>query len=235
MKRIGEQKINLSGSLMTIISYRKAVDLDIQFDNGFIAKCKTYFNFRRGKVNSPYCLTVYGVAFIGEGKYSETTHQKIYDKWYRMIGRCYSEKTLKRNPSYTDCTIDNQWLNFQNFAAWFEENYKEGFDLDKDILVKGNKVYSPETCCFVPSELNTVILTSKGRRGKYPIGVTKCRNKYQATMKVYLGTFDTIEEAFQAYKIAKEAYIKELAEKWRGLITEQVYHSLLNWEILITD
>ena len=133
-----------------------------------------------------------------------------------------------------------EWHNFQVFAKWFDENYKEGFVLDKDILLKGNKIYSPDTCVFVPREINGIFTLRQNKRGDYPIGVLKNGNKFQANIvrynkREYLGTFNTPEEAFQVYKVAKEDYIRHVANKWKNQITEECYQALLNYKIEITD
>jgi hypothetical protein len=118
--------------------------------------------------------------------------------------------------------------------------------LDKDILFKGNKIYSPETCCFVPNEINVLLCKNDSKRGKMPIGVyeRKMVNGYKYVAYVnntkkhfHLGTFDTPKEAFQAYKSAKEAYIKEMATQYYkdGKITERVYDALMKYEVEITD
>jgi len=139
--------------------------------------------------------------------------------------------------------VCEEWRNFQNFAKWFEKNYKneimEKWQLDKDILVKRNKVYSPETCAFVPREINCLFTKTTKVRGNLPIGVTKEYNKFRAqscsNKKRYLGTFTTPEEAFQSYKKSKEIYIKEIADKWKGLISEQVYEAMYNYKVEIND
>ena len=150
------------------------------------------------------------------------------------------KKGQEKQPSYIGCLVDEEWHNFQNFAEWFEDNYVEGWHLDKDILIKGNKIYSPETCCFVPLEINSLFTKSDKIRGEYPIGVSKKDKKYQANVNknsgfIFLGAFNTPEEAFQVYKTAKEDYIKEVADKWRGQITEQVYQAMYSYQVEITD
>ena len=163
-----------------------------------------------------------------------------------MFFRCYDTKNIKRYPTYQDVSVCEEWHNYQNFAKWFEENYNpevmEGWHLDKDIIVKGNKIYSPETCCFVPSDINYLITKANSIRGDYPIGVkfNKKRNKFYAILTKYnkpflVGTYTTAEEAFYAYKEAKEAHIKEVADKWKEQITDKVYKSLINYKIEITD
>ena len=123
----------------------------------------------------------------------------------------------------------------------FPINKKIKYELDKDLLMESNKVYSPETCCFVPQEINKLFTKRDSKRGDYPIGVGKYRNNsYSAQITLnnshkYIGTFNTPEEAFEAYKIAKENYIKELADKWRGLISSKVFEAMYNYKVEITD
>ena len=117
----------------------------------------------------------------------------------------------------------------------------EGWCLDKDILVKGNKVYSPETCCFVPNEINILFTKGNSCRGALPIGVRKRKNgKYltqitKNSKNIHIGIFNTPEEAFQAYKVAKEDYIKKMADKWRDKISNRAYQALYNYQVEITD
>ena len=130
---------------------------------------------------------------------------------------------------------------FENFELWCEKQFgfnEVGFRLDKDILLKGNKMYSPSTCAFVPYEVNGLFVIQKQNRGKLPVGVSfnTTSSRYVVRMSTnshckHLGAYDTAEEAFQAYKQAKEDYIKEVANKWRDRIDPRVYEALMNWEI----
>lgn len=169
-----------------------------------------------------------------------------YTLWQGLINRCYQQKDYTRNLSYQNCTMCDEWLLYSNFKEWVEcphNGYKKGCDIDKDILCKNNVVYSPQTCCFMPSELNKVFTRRKSSRRDMPIGVILSKSgKYDARMSKYkkdchIGTFNTPEEAFYAYKTAKEQYIKELAEKYfqEGKITEKVYNALMRYEVEITD
>ena len=169
---------------------------------------------------------------------------KSYSVWHDMIQRCYSDSCKSKYSSYLGCTVCEEWQTFSNFKRWFDENYVEGCDLDKDILVKGNKVYSPNTCAFIPHRINTLLISCKMSRGKLPIGVSYYDkgNKYQVKLRLngkkkHIGYFTTKEEAFEAYKNAKEKYIKEIALEYyhKGLITFEVFYSLTKWEIEITD
>ena len=167
--------------------------------------------------------------------------EKSYELWKAMLTRCYSKKSV--GTSYEKCNVCDSWLYYSNFKAWFDENYKEGYHLDKDILVKGNKIYSPTTCCCVPPEINTLMTKHNATRGNLPIGVSKCnQEKYRAIVRIcgkykQIGTFDTPEEAFQAYKQEKETHIKEMAKRYFNdkKITDSVYNALMNYKVEITD
>jgi len=117
-----------------------------------------------------------------------------------------------------------------------------GWALDKDILQKGNKLYNKDACCFVPLEVNNLLTKCDKARGEYPVGVYfhKARGKFVAYLRIngkakFLGRFTTAEEAFQAYKLAKEAQIKAVAQKWQHLLDERVFQALLDYEVNIDD
>lgn len=187
---------------------------------------------------------IYGVATCTELGQARTVAYKL---WFGMIRRCYH--TRPSEITYNDCYVCDEWLDFTNFKKWFNNphnGYKDNYQLDKDILKKGNKVYSPENCCFVPSEINAIFTKRQNSRGALPIGVslyTQNRKPlYKASISKYnkvchLGYFLTPEEAFSAYKNFKERYIKEVAKKYfqEGKITEKVYHALMKYKVEITD
>lgn len=242
--RVGEEADSKFGKAK-ILEYFNNNNITIQFEDGTIVKETRYSHFKEGKVRNPNKPTFYNKGYLGQGAYK--THQDgietyAYSTWSRMIRRGYSELESDKNPTYKDVYVCDEWHNFQNFAKWHEENYTEGFSLDKDVLIKGNKVYSPETCCFIPQDVNMLLVKANSIRGKYPIGVnySKINKKYIASYnvdnkKIYIGSFDTPEEAFQAYKIKKEEHIKNIAEKYKGLISERVYQALKNYTVEITD
>lgn len=180
--------------------------------------------------------------FVTNGK----VKLKSYELWLSMIKRCYSEGELKKHPSYKDCYVCNEWLYYSNFKKWFEEHlaeYKDKYQLDKDILIKGNKVYSPETCCFVPPIINTILTNSKAKRGQTGIvGVYKRGKKFFSSININgrskkLGSFNTQQEAFLVYKETKEKRIRSLAKHYyeNKCITKRVYDALMSYEIKITD
>ena len=230
------------GCTATIVEYIRRDNVIVTFDESIFIKC-SIGNLIKGAVINPFYPSVCGVGYLGVGKYFSSKNRikdYKYVVWSDLLRRCYSKKFQENNPSYIGCTVVEEWHNFQNFAKWFEKNHSQFFELDKDILFKDNKIYSPDTCCFVPQEINTIFGNRKNDRGKYPIGVRFLNNKYHSRVfknKEYyhLGAYNTSEEAFQAYKIAKEEYIKEVADKWKGKITEQVYQAMYNYQVEITD
>ena len=143
----------------------------------------------------------------------------FYRKWHNILTRCYCESRLQKKPQYRGCSVCEEWKTFSNFMAWMKTQPWEGKELDKDILIPGNKVYSPETCVFVSSKLNNLLTNCFANRGKYPVGVCfdKHSNKFQAKLTkfgkyTHLGRFKTPEEAHEAYKKERSKYILEIAE-----------------------
>lgn len=206
-------------------------------------------SFKKGTVQYPYHPTKFGVGFIGEGDYKSSNKSKDsieYSYWDGIMRRCYSPRIHKLQKSYSDCLVDEAWHNYQTYCEWHSRNYKpeymKGWCLDKDILVKNNRKYSPETCCFVPNEINILFTNGYVKRGKYPKGVSyKPRiRKYIAQYQndgvvTHIGVYETPEEAFEAYKEVKEEYIKLKADKWKNLIDTRVYEAMYNYKVEITD
>lgn len=194
-----------------------------------------------GRVYEP---TMSGVGYCGCN--DADVHSEAYVKWKNMINRCYNEGVHKRFPQYEDCTVCEEWKSFSNFREWYK-NAKYGnkpLDLDKDILFKGNTVYSPETCCLVPKYINTMFTNGKANRGEFPLGVyvenDGWKNAYVACMsvgekRVKIARCETPEETFQKYKVYKEKFIKDMAEKQKEKIPYKVYEAMMNWQIEITD
>lgn len=180
---------------------------------------------------------IYG---IGHNDLPKLSLSQSYRHWHGIMQRSFDLRYKEKHHTYKDVKVCDEWIYFSAFNRWFEKHYVEGCALDKDILIKGNKTYSPDTCCFVPAEINTLITKDHSNRGKYPIGVTFSDGVYVAKIgadREYLGAFKSKEEAFHAYKIAKEQKIKELANFYysQGKITLKVYEALCNYEVEITD
>ena len=158
---------------------------------------------------------------------------KYYRTWKNMLERCYDSNLHLKHPTYIGCIVCEEWLTFSNFKAWMETQDFGGKDLDKDILVKGNKIYSPETCIFVTNAINKLFTKGDASRGEYKIGVNfnKRDGKYQAGCSVnnkskFLGYYSTEEEAYQAYKVFKTAYIKIIALEQTD---ERLKQAMLNY------
>lgn len=239
--RAGEINKNFQGLKMKIIEYRKAIDLTVQFEDGTIVKKAAYKEFSNGAIKNLNYPSIFGVGYIGEGEYKAWGVDKLtkqYTTWFGMLSRCYNENNRHKAPTYKDVSVWKEWYSFQVFAKWFDENYVDGCHLDKDLLSKGNRLYSPETCCFLPQEINALFTRSTIR--DLPTGVYYLRGSYQASTPksdrtTYLGFFKTIEEAFQAYKTAREKYIKEVADEWKDLIAPEIYQAMYSWIVEITD
>lgn len=241
LNRVGERYSSNHTGEFEIIEYFSARNCTIKFSDGTVMKNIRYDEIKNGRIRNPNAYVIFGVACIGEGVYKSNFDggfNRYYVRWRNMLQRCYNPKIQNKNPSYKGVIVCDEWLNFQNFAKWYEENYINGFHLDKDIICPDCKVYSPETCAFVPREINNLFTKSNKARGKYPIGVCRNGNNYAAVLGnpcIYIGTFKTPEEAFQAYKIAKESHIRELASKWKDQIDPRVYEAMMNYEVKITD
>ena len=189
--------------------------------------------------------SVFGIGFNDVGFQSSIDGKHIwqYDLWKSMLKRCFSEKEKQHYPTYKDVTCCDEWLSFSNFFEWVNKQVDYagkpvGFELDKDIIVKGNKIYSPCLCSFVPQAVNSLLLDSGAARGIYPVGVTfdKHAGKFKAQLNCfgklkYLGLYTTIEAASFAYKTAKEAQIKIVATQYKDVLSSDVYESLMTWEV----
>jgi hypothetical protein len=206
-----------------------------------------YYDFIGGCLVNPYDKTINGVGYLGKGIYKYFANSRQYSTWSNMIKRCYSEKQHEVRPTYIGCTVCEEWHNFQNFAKWYDKNIysltNEIMNLDKDILIKGNKIYSPENCVFAPIRINSLFIQSKSKRGIYPIGVSfhkrdkKFRSQChdESDSQHFLGSFPTPEEAFSAYKTYKENLIKQIAEEYKPLIPNNLYTAMINYQVEITD
>ncbi|WP_290738357.1 hypothetical protein [Haliea sp.] len=163
-----------------ILEYVNSGDVKIKFLNTGYERSATAINVRNKTVRDPYHPSFYGKGYTGVGEHSTSVnnkHTKIYSRWKGMLERCYSQAPKRREifKMYDDCEVCDYFLNFQNFASWWIENYpKDGkeYQLDKDKLGDGNnKIYSPETCCFLTGQENTEIAVSKPYRFISPDGV----------------------------------------------------------------
>ena len=200
------------------------------------------------KKNHP---TMMGVGYFTDGKYElydkskKRTRTVVGDAWYSMLKRCYSKSTQSRYTTYIGCTVCEEWHSFQNFAKWYSENiWNEEFTfLDKDILIKGNKLYSPNTCIIVDNNINNLFTKNNKNRGDLLIGVVKRGNKFASRISICgnmktIGNFYTQEEAFTSYKLAKESYIKQVADEYKSKyhnFPQKLYDAMYSYEVEIAD
>ena len=255
---INKNKETLGGYEMKIIEYNSATDIIVEFQDDYKASVHaTYNSFKKGNIKNPYHPEIHNVGYIGQGHYKSRDENsdktKAYNIWSHMLRRCYDPYYINKNPAYINCYVCDEWHNFQNFAKWYEENYyeikNEGVQLDKDILCKGNKIYSPTTCIFVPQKINTLILKCGKSRGEYLIGVSyhkqhkklyvSCNilSENNETKQKFLGLFPLNKEfqAFTCYKNFKENYIKQVADEYKDLIPQKLYEALYKYEVEIND
>ena len=239
---------------MKIIEYRNAKDIDIYFPQyNWTFKHGRYSHFKEGSVICPYEKRFRGIGYLGEGEYKTRENNKetrCYHEWMKILQRCYDSSYQEKYPTYKDCIICEEWMCYQNFAEWYYNNYytinNEKMEIDKDILCKGNKLYNPQTCIIVPQRINKLFTKSNKLRGDLPIGVyyNKQNKKYRSQIskiengkkqRVYLGLYNTPQEAFESYKKAKENYIKQVADEYKPYIPKELYDAMYNYKVEITD
>ena len=186
-------------------------------------------NLSRGEFKNPFFRSLYGVGYLGVGKYTgERQFSDIHSRWSNMIKRCYSKVSLKDRPTYEKVTVYEEWHNYQNFAEWYEDNYIDGYVLDKDLLQNGmiNKVYSPSTCIFIPASVNSFLIdklntNTSGHKG---VHFNKRKDKWMASIcelgtgnTKHLGYYGTQDEAINSYNKKKEEYTMEVINEMKGL------------------
>lgn len=258
-ERIGEENTDKYGTIAKIVNYKDCHNITIEYQDEFKHKqIITYQNFCNHNFANPYHPVICKRGMIGH-KYSPTlngNNTKEYNTWSNMLIRCYDKKFKNNKSTYKDVTCCEEWLLYENFYEWLHS--QENFDrwktlnlsaLDKDILFKNNKLYSPNTCCLVPHHVNTLFVKNDSNRGEFPIGVyfDKDKNMFCAHMsrlqdngtsyQERLGFYFTPEEAFYKYKKEKEKYIKQVAheEYNKGNITKQCYDAMMLYKVEITD
>ena len=230
-----------------ITKYVNASNVHIKFLNTGYETVTLNSCILSGEIRDRYFPSVHGVGIVGEESSRDSNGNKLkeYFLWNHMLTRCYGKKAKLKLPSYEDCTASANFKYFPYFKDWCSKQIgfgNEGWQLDKDILVKGNKIYSEDTCCFVPAEINSVFIKCDRSRGEYPLGVNyhKATRKFVAQIsyrkiKTHLGLYDTAEDAFKAYKKSKEKLIKSLADKYMDVLDPRVYRAMVEYEVEIGD
>lgn len=250
---IGQKFKTNSGWEGEIFDYKSCYEVGVKWQDG---SCEYHeaSHIKSGGIKPPYQPSVADIGYFGIGrfsnglkKYGEKAPDKIYSYWVRMITRCYNPSEIIKNSGrrYIFVDIHKDWLCFQNFAEWAisQPNWNLDLDLDKDLLGNGLE-YSPENCTFLPSEVNVFLAENWSKdQHNLPIGVQYIKPRTSNSKigyvsrchtdkgREYLGYFDDPMEAYFAYKKAKEAYAKVLAEKFKSVITQQSYEALKRYEL----
>ena len=231
-----------------ILKYNGTSNVEIQFLKTGYETSVQLTNIRNGNVKDLYLPSVFGVGTLGT-KYPSRVNgviKKEYELWKSMLKRCYSGVYKERYPTYEGCKVSNSFKSYEYFYEWCHSQIGfgvEGFELDKDLLIKGNKVYSESTCVFLPREINLLLTKRDTSRGEHLIGVywNKRANAFVARVRKnkgkheHLGLFNNEIEAFNTYKVAKESFVKEQANVWKGKIDPRAYQALMNYTVEITD
>ena len=245
---VGKVCKSLNSGDFKILKYDDSYNVEIQFLKTGYEMVAQLGHIKNGVVKDPYLPSVYGVGILGT-KYQAKINgviTKEYDLWHSMLQRCYSDSFKNKRPTYEGCEVSDKFKIYEYFYEWCQNQIgfsNQGWHLDKDLLIKGNKVYSEDSCVFIPQEINKVLVKSTASRGEHLIGVHWCKKgkafKAQISKnkgkREHLGYFKTEIEAFNAYKQAKENFIKEQANKWKSQIDERGYLALINYEVHIDD
>lgn len=234
-------KTNSCGDLV-VIKYINSQNTLVKFiDTGY--ECLVEMgNIKKGEVKDKLLPSVQGVGILGDEPIRENGQLlKEYKLWADMLKRCYDSKFHDTSPAYKNCTVSDNFKYYPYFKEWCNKQIgfdQDGFDLDKDILSKGTKIYSENTCCFVPKEINSLLKKKSSKESSLPVGVEyhKQLKKFRARCSCYgktthLGVFEDFEDAFYAYKEAKETHIKEVANKWKDQIDSRVYEALMKYQV----
>ena len=231
---VGTKHLTKEGHEIEIVGKISGDKRRLRFKNGHEVETGCS-NIRKGMIKNPYHLSVFGVGCLGLGYYKGSVNRKHtpeYIAWKHMLERCYDEKCQEKNPTYKGTMVCSEWHNFQNFAKWYHENYPKikgvKFDLDKDLLQENveDKLYSPETCTFLPHNVNAFLANKNPRNTSGYTGVSwhKPNKKWMANMNLFgeekkktLGRFDTPELASQSYQKARAEQSEKVKDYLRSL------------------
>lgn len=252
-KSTGKRKVTV-GSVWSsnsgdieVLSYTGSKSVYVRFINTGFETITSADQVRRGLVKDKLNKGTYGIGFNGVGEFNQCLNgkpTKASKAWTSMLQRCYCKKLHRRCPTYSDCSVCEEWHNFQNFAKWFYENYPDDgrrYDLDKDVKVIGNKIYSPQSCMFVSQVVNNFTLVRNVRSGKYMVGVSfhKRSGKLRASCKnsltgksEHVGSFDCEMEAHLAWRKRKSEIAHELAMIQDN---DEVKQALLRWKCALDN
>lgn len=247
--KVGDKYETNEGCEVEVVEYKNCGNVLIKFlDNFGHQRYVQAVHLREGRVKNPYHRSVAGVGYIGFGDFSVVKNKKLtkeYICWKSMVERCHDELVRSKRPTYKDVSLCEEWHNFQNFAKWHVEqtgSSNKGWHLDKDLLIKNNKVYCPEACVFIPQEINSFLAVPKKVSKTEPIGVyfEKDSGKYVACChngfrQKKIGRFDCVEKAYSEYASFKELLARKLAIEWKDYLDKRAFEALMNYKTETED
>ena len=244
--KVGDRFKTKHCGYVTVTQYNNADTVHVMFDDGYTL-ISSSGSLRKGTVKNPFYPTIYGIGYTGIGEYSATNYLNIYKIWHSLLRRCYDIDFQKNHSTYMGCTVAKRWHNFQNFCEDYINMIGYGiydWQIDKDIIFKGNKLYSRKRCFLIPRHINSLLTKRDACRGDCCIGVTLDKYNANYPYKAHccvngkvttVGLFKTENEAFAAYKSFKEKEIKRVAKLYKNQIAPQAYKSLLKYEVHKND
>lgn len=245
LKREGEVYTTQNYGGLIITEYKDAWNVKVKFVNTGCERVVAMGDIKKGAVKDFLQPSIFGIGILGEEFENSESMDKVCTTWRSILTRCYYKKDGHIAEAYKDCTMSENFKYYQYFKKWYlnQNGWNEDdWAIDKDILVRGNKIYSEDTCCLVPREINNLFTLRHKLRGDYPLGVhfDKKSSKFISQLgrmgkRTYLGSYNNVEDAFNTYKQAKEDYIKEVANIWRDRIEPRVYTALITYQVEITD
>ncbi|HHB9680583.1 TPA: hypothetical protein ACOAY7_002966 [Vibrio cholerae] len=246
--RVGDRFTTRRGFSFKIIKYYNATNVIIRFDpdglceDGYV-KRTTNHSIKTGTIDYLFERSSAGVGYAGYEKGQIPKDKHIKDVWSKMLQRCY-KPSQKDKKAYLDCTVCEEWHCYKNFYFWYKHQmsssyYQEGYQLDKDIILSGNKVYCPEYCRLVPEKINSFLNNfTDSRNTGLPNGVNwkEANKKYQVSIKdenskrKYLGITNDIVYGDRLYREEKNRIARVLAERYDGLVCPDIINILRNFK-----
>ena len=239
---VGSEYISKSGDKYKVLEYQNAFNVTIEFIDPPFVKVIRRWDVLNGGINNPMKPRMCGRGFMGDGKFCGKGYIPEYRVWSDMFRRCYNEASLVKCPTYKGCTVADEWCNFQVFAEWLtsRKQHGMGWKLDKDLLVSGNRVYSSQTCCLLPGEINMFLAYTRrvNKTCELPgVYFDKKSNCYRSMVtfrgvRKNLGLSQNPRELYELYKEEKERQAKFLAEYWKTQLDNEAYEALKSWKII---
>ena len=219
-----------------IVNYISSTYVEIEFILSKFKHHGTLRNVLKGEVKDFTQPTICGVGMVDK----QTVDNRVYKVWVSMLERCYSRKYKSIYPTYEYCVASEYFKYYSNFEQWCYKQVgfgNKGWHLDKDLLVKGNKIYSEDTCVFLPKEINLIFGNkTKIRMYKTGVGFDKRCGKYSVRIHTHkgrlcFGGYTTESEAYDKYVEEKECHIEFVADQFKDLIDSRAYDALINYKV----